>query len=52
MNLEDVSNSVEFLQINQLLEDLFDEESLQKQSMDTITVVCGTQNKIMFSPLE
>ncbi|MCU0471392.1 MAG: IS4 family transposase [Arcicella sp.] len=35
MNLEDISNSVEFLQINQLLEELFDEESLQKQSLET-----------------
>jgi hypothetical protein len=34
-NLEDISNSVEFLQINQLLEELFDEESLQKQSLET-----------------
>jgi Transposase DDE domain len=42
MNLEDVSNSVEFLQINQLLEDLFDEESLQKQSMDTNFIIRKT----------
>lgn len=35
MNLEDISNSIEFLEINQLLEELFDEEFLQKHSYDT-----------------
>jgi hypothetical protein len=42
MNLEDVSNSVEFLQINQLLEELFNEESLQRQSMDTLFIIRKT----------
>jgi hypothetical protein len=42
MNLEDVSNSVEFLQINQLSEELFDEEYLQKQSMDTLFIIRKT----------
>ena len=35
MNLEDISTSVDFLEINQLLEELFDEEFLQKYSYDT-----------------
>lgn len=35
MNLEDISTSVGFLEINQLLEGLFDEEFLQKYSYDT-----------------
>jgi Transposase DDE domain len=42
MNLEDISNSIEFLQINHLLEELFDEETLQKQSLDTHFVIRKT----------